>query len=120
MIRTYKDYFVDIYEAMVNISKFVESYSFETFSNDEKTIYAAVRAIEIMGEAAKNIPKSVQKNYPSIPWKDIAGMRDKLIHEYFGVKKDIVWKTATVKVPPLIIKFKEIIDGFEKDGKVER
>ena len=73
-------------------------------------MYAVIRAIEIMGEASKKIPKSVQKNYPSIPWREIAGMRDNLIHEYFGVDVKVVWKTALEDIPPLEVRLKEIAD----------
>ena len=73
----------------------------ESFSNDRKTINAVVRSLEVVGEAAKNIPDGVKKKYPDIPWKKMAGMRDKLSHEYFGIDEGIVWKVATEELPPL-------------------
>jgi uncharacterized protein with HEPN domain len=67
--------------------------SFEDFAADRKTTNAVIRSLEIIGEAAKKIPSEIRRQYPLIPWNEIAGMRDKLIHEYFGVDLEIVWET---------------------------
>ena len=71
------------------------------FALDQKTIYAVVRAFEIIGEAAKKVPPSVRKRHAKVPWKQMAGMRDKLIHEYFGVNYQVLWKTAQEDIPPV-------------------
>ena len=88
--------------------------SYEEFTRDDKTVYAVVRAIEIIGEAVKNIPGNVRKNYPEIPWKDMAGMRNKVIHEYFGVKLNIVWRTVKEEIPPLKPLFEKILKELEE------
>jgi uncharacterized protein with HEPN domain len=75
--------------------------SFEDLKRDKKTIYAVVRGIEVMGEAAKKIPKTLKDKYREIPWKKMAGMRDKLIHEYFGVDVEILWKTIKDDIPSI-------------------
>jgi uncharacterized protein with HEPN domain len=114
MKREATDYIQDILEAMDNASKFTEDISYEEFVRDTKTIYATLRAIEIIGEASKNIPDEIRKKYPAIPWKDMSGMRDKVIHEYFGVKIERVWLTVKEDIPrikPLISEvFKELED----------
>jgi uncharacterized protein with HEPN domain len=71
------------------------------FVTDRKTISTVVRELEIAGEATKQIPASVRRKYPDIPWSDMAGMRDKLIHFYFGVDMEIVWKTVNARIPEL-------------------
>ena len=81
--------------------KFVKGMSYDEFVQDDKTVFAVVRAIEIIGEAVKNIPEEVRGSYPEIPWKDMAGMRDKLIHSYFGIRLERVWETANEENPPL-------------------
>ncbi len=71
-----------------------ENLDFKKFNSDEVLKKAFVRSLEIIGEAVKNILGHFRKKYPSIPWKGIAGMRDRLIHEYFGLNYKIVWKTV--------------------------
>jgi len=83
--RDYIDYLNDILDAIEKIGNFTEGMKCSTFESDEKTIYAVIRALEIIGEATKHIPEDIRDNNPSIPWKEMAGMRDVLIHDYFGV-----------------------------------
>lgn len=81
--------------------------------NDKKTVFAVTRAIEIIGEATKNIPDLLRKKYPQVPWKDMAGMRDKLIHEYFGIDVDVLWKTVTQDIPQLKALIQKVIDDID-------
>jgi uncharacterized protein with HEPN domain/predicted nucleotidyltransferase len=80
---------------MLKAQEFIEHLSYDQFSQDDKTVFAVVRALEIIGEATKNIPNSIRKKHPEIPWKDMAGMRDILIHDYFGADMETVWLTVT-------------------------
>jgi len=112
--REIVDYIEDIISAMDKAMDFVKNMSYEEFTRDDKTVYAVVRAIEIIGEAVKNIPGNVRKNYPEIPWKDMAGMRNKVIHEYFGVKLNIVWRTVKEEIPPLKPLFEKILKELEE------
>lgn len=108
--RQSTDYVNDILYAIRKIDEFTNGLTYEEFLEDEKTQFAVIRAIEVIGEATKNIPDSVKANYTSIPWRNISGMRDKLIHAYFGIDMDILWKTATEEIPVIEPKIKQIAD----------
>ena len=91
MNREYRDYLEDILTAIDESAEFTRGISFEVFTRDRKTINAVVRSLEVLGEAAKRIPGSLRAEAPGVPWKYMAKMRDKLVHEYFGVDLSIVW-----------------------------
>jgi uncharacterized protein with HEPN domain len=104
--RAYLDYMRDIIEMMNKVERFTQGLEFDEFVGDDKTYLAVVQALEIIGEAAKNIPPALRRRYPNVPWKRMAGVRDKLIHGYFGTDARIVWETATALIPglkPLIV-----------------
>lgn len=107
--REYLDYFKDIQDALEKIESFTAGLDFESFAKDDKTTFAVIRALEIIGEAARKIPKAVRNRYPDVPWQDMTGMRDKLIHDYFGVDLRVVWKTLQVDLPPLLAVLDQII-----------
>jgi len=114
MKEEFLDYVEDVVEAMDDAMRFVEGIEYDDFVKDRKTVYAVTRAVEIIGEAVKKIPDRVKKRYPKIPWKLMAGMRDKLIHEYFGVDLRRVWNTVEKDVPKLKPMFEKILKDFEK------
>ena len=99
MTRKYSLFVEDILDAIVWIEQFTKDMDFEQFRADEKTKTAVVKKLEILGEAAKNIPKAIRNKQKGLPWTDMAKMRDKLSHESFGVRYDIVWKVIIEKLP---------------------
>ena len=109
-MRKDKAYLQHILEAISDIEEFIENISKEEFHRDKEKQYAVLRALEIIEEATKNLSKDLRAKYPEIPWKDIAGMRDKLIHEYFGVKLELVWETVKDKLPKLKKQISKILD----------
>ena len=94
-------YLKDISKAIESIKIFILGMNFEQFKNDDKTSSAVIRKFEIIGEATKKVPDVIKEKYPQIPWKDIAGMRDKLIHAYSEVDLNLVWKTIHQRLPEL-------------------
>ena len=106
--RDFRDYINDLVESCSDILDFTSDMSYEDFSADKKTVNAVIRCLEVIGEATKNLPIPFRLEYPDIPWKQMAGMRDKLIHEYFGVDKEMVWQVVEKHIPPLLLLLKEI------------
>jgi uncharacterized protein with HEPN domain len=114
MKREIGDYVQDIIEAMGKAVDFVKGISFEEFVQDDKTAFAVVRALEIIGEAVKNIPDEVREKHPEIPWKGMSGMRNKVIHEYFGVDFGLIWKTIKERIPQLKPLLNKLLEDLEK------
>ncbi len=108
--RTIMDYLNDIKEYSEATIQFTDNITFEDFVKDMKTKFATVRALEVVGEATKNIPEKTRKKYPHISWKAIAGTRDKIVHKYFGIDYQIVWEVSKNKIPQLIEDIKKIIE----------
>jgi uncharacterized protein with HEPN domain len=108
--RDIRDYLTDILTYIDLAEKFIKDMTFAEFEEDQKTVLALTRAVEIVGEATKNIPSSIREQNPEVPWKDIAGMRDRIAHVYFGIDLDIVWSTAKERLPELRPVIQSILD----------
>jgi uncharacterized protein with HEPN domain len=96
-----KAYLKDILDAISDIEAFIANINEGEFYKNKEKKYAVVRALEIIGEAAKNLSKELRSKHKEIPFKEIVGMRDKLIHWYFGIKWELVWETVKNKIPEL-------------------
>ena len=107
----------DILESIEIIERYTKGITKEEFLDKEDNLQmqdAIIRRLEIIGEAVKNIPSKFKKGYPNVLWKQIAGMRDVLIHEYFGVNLERVWETAKKDLPELKEKISKILKDIEK------
>jgi uncharacterized protein with HEPN domain len=101
MPRDYRVYLEDILTAIGKIKRYTEGLSKQGFAADDKTIDAVVRNLEVIGEAVKQLPADMRSQEPGIEWQKIAGLRDVLIHQYFGVDVDILWDIIENKLPAL-------------------
>jgi Uncharacterized conserved protein len=112
--RDFRDFLQDILTSIVDIESFVDGLPYEEFVGDKKTLYAVVRSIEVIGEATKNLPEQLKAQYPQVPWKRMTGMRDKLVHGYFGIDPKTLYKAATEDIPPLKPLIERIIEEQKK------
>jgi uncharacterized protein with HEPN domain len=110
MPRDSRAYFDDILEAIGAIREYVAGLSREGFGRDRKTVDAVVRNLEVIGEAVKQLPVEVRSAHPEVEWQKIAGLRDVLIHAYFGVDLDIIWDVIANKLPDLESRVRRIVD----------
>ncbi len=107
--RNAKLYIDDIIASIDRIEEYIKGIGFEEFVRDQKTIDAVVRNLLVIGEAAKNMPDETRRKHPDLPWFEIIGMRNKVIHEYFGVKEDVLWKTIKDDLPEFKNQIKSLL-----------
>ncbi|MBI5879604.1 MAG: DUF86 domain-containing protein [Chloroflexi bacterium] len=111
--RAIGDFLRDIAENADKAQRFVRDITCEEFLQNEEKLYAVVRALEIIGEAARHIPPDVRARYPLLNWRGATGMRDKMIHDYFGVDAEVVWRTVHEDLPPLQAVIVVMLGDFE-------
>lgn len=114
MNRDIRVYIEDILDIIGKTEGFIKDMDFETFAKDEKTIFAVERCLEIIGEAAKHVPIEMRQNYGKIPWRDMAGMRDRVIHFYFGVVVQRVWLVITEDIPAIKPLIEEMLSDLKE------
>jgi uncharacterized protein with HEPN domain len=110
MSREWRLRIEDILEAISNIGEDIGDLNFDAFLKDRKTRNSVVRELQIIGEAARYIPLNIELRYSAIPWKLMRGMRNVVVHEYFGVDWSIIWQTAQLNLPPLVSKLQQILE----------
>lgn len=114
-MRDSKLYLKDILEAITSIERFVRGIDFKKFKKDDMRLNAVIRKFEIIGEATKNIPEEIKHKYYTIPWKEMSGLRDRLIHFYFGIKYELVWETIKKDIPKVKPVIKKILENLNSE-----
>jgi len=112
--RDLRLFLMEILEAIEKIERYIDSLSFEDFVKNEMVVDAVIRNLEIVGEAARNIPEEVRSKYSDIPWKRVVGFRNIVIHGYFDVDLEIVWVIVKERLPELKPQIKRMLMEFEK------
>lgn len=115
--RDFRLYSADILDSGSAILEFVKGLSFEEFNRDRKTYSAVIREFEIIGEAAGKLPDNLKQKHPDIEWQDIKDFRNLLIHEYFGIDLEIVWKIVRDDLPGLMAAVREIVRTESGENK---
>ena len=113
--RLVTDYLQDILDNAEKARRFVQGVDYDAFCKDDQKFYAVVRALEIIGEAARHIPRALRSKYPDVPWSKMTGMRDKVIHDYFGVDLEVLWKTVHQDLPEMLLAVAKML--AEEQGK---
>ncbi len=112
-----KEFVLDMFLSCQKILEYTKGLSFKDFEKDSKTVDAVIRNIEILGEAVKNISQEFRKKHTDVEWNEIARTRDKFIHFYFGIDKEVVWDIVNEDIPVLFEKLRNIIknEGWEDE-----
>jgi uncharacterized protein with HEPN domain len=114
MSNEFLDYVEDILDAMDKAEILLEGVTYDQFEADFRINFAVVRALEIVGEATKRLPMTLRDQYPDIPWQEMAGMRDRIIHGYDTVNLRIVWETVKRRIPTVKPQIQQILADYEK------
>jgi len=113
--RSYRMFIEDILEAMDKIGRYIKGLSYETFAGNEMVVDAVLRNLEVIGEAARNIPEDIREKYSDIPWRRMIGLRNIAIHEYFGVDLGIIWEIITRNLPETRPMITEMLKKFDEE-----
>jgi len=113
--RTYTDYLLDILDNAEKAKRFVAGVDQGAFEANDEKVYAVVHALQTIGEAARHLPQSLRRRYAEIDWDDIVGMRDVVIHGYFGVDLEIIWRTVQKDLGPLSNTVKQMLDELAEE-----
>ena len=111
--RTWRLFLEDIIDSIEKIEKYIIGMDFTNFAGDDKTVDAVVRNLEIIGEESKNIPENIKAEHSEVPWHRMAGLRNVLAHEYFGIDLNIIWKIARENLPEVVPLLKKILKNKE-------
>lgn len=115
MKRDYRLFVEDILDCIEKIEEFVADMNFDEFVHDDKTSSAVMRKLGIIGEATKNLPGDIRRKYKGLPWREMARMRDKITHGYFGINYRIVWNVIKERLPEIKPTIRQILEDMKKE-----
>lgn len=110
-------YLEDMYDSMLRIQDYIEDLTYSEFKNNNLVTDAVIRNLEVIGEASKNVSASLKQKYPQLPWRQMYGLRNFVVHEYFGIDYEIVWKIISEALPENRKDLKAIIQSEKKNRK---
>lgn len=112
--RELRNFLEDILEAINLIENITDGLDFINFFEHKEIFWAVVKLVEIIGEAVKNIPGKIREDYPQIPWRNIAGMRDKLVHEYWAIDEQMIWQVIVKELPYLKSTIMNLVENLSE------
>ena len=113
--RDWKFRIQDILDAVSAIEKYTQGMEFDSFIEDRRTVDAVVRTLMVIGEAAVHVPENIYLKHPEVPWYDMRGMRNFVVHEYFRADDSVIWDTVKVDLPPLWELLNKTLEKYSKD-----
>lgn len=111
--RSYLNSLQDMIDHALKAEAFTRDKTIEDLMQDEVLLFAVARALEVIGEASKQVPASIKDQYPQVPWRSIAGMRDKIIHQYFGIDAEVLWSTVKDDLPNMRLEVSNILQEIK-------
>lgn len=111
--REWRERLEDIVEALERITSYTVDMDFEQFCDDPKTVDAVIRNLIVIGEGSKHIPKEIQNQAMEVPWDDMRGIRNVVVHEYFGVSLAILWETVRKDIPSLMEPLRKLLESSD-------
>ena len=111
--RSDKLYLEDLLTAMNRIAEYIEGHNFNQFKQDYRTVDAIIRNFEIIGEASKNVSDVIKTQYPEIPWNEMYYLRNRVMHEYFGIDYEIIWDIAKNHLPENLKQISDILKSLQ-------